>query len=145
MVLIAAHGSSLRAIVKHLDQISDEAVVRLNIPIGIPLHYEPDDDVKPTTAGSYLDPEAAAIAVEASRITVGSSREVDLRTVTLRQRVAKGSGSRTARGRDGVQNDPSPPQTGWGCVNAPHLYRTAERLPGNHDHMRARPQASLSA
>ena len=65
VVLIAAHGSSLRAIVKHLDQISDEAVVRLNIPIGIPLHYEPDDDVKPTTAGSYLDPEAAAIAVEA--------------------------------------------------------------------------------
>ena len=52
VVLIAAHGSSLRAIVKHLDQISDEAVVRLNILTGIPLHYEPDDDVKPAAAGS---------------------------------------------------------------------------------------------
>ena len=44
VTLIAAHGNSLRAIVKHLDQMSDEAVVGLNIPTGIPLVYELDDD-----------------------------------------------------------------------------------------------------
>ena len=48
VTLVAAHGNSLRAIVKHLDQISDEAVVGLNIPTGIPLVYELDDDLKPT-------------------------------------------------------------------------------------------------
>jgi 2,3-bisphosphoglycerate-dependent phosphoglycerate mutase len=65
VVLIAAHGNSLRAIVKHLDQMSDEAVVGLNIPTGIPLHYELDDDAKPTGPGAYLDPEAAAASIEA--------------------------------------------------------------------------------
>ena len=64
-VLIAAHGNSLRAIVKHLDQMSDEAVVGLNIPTGIPLHYELDEDAKPTAPGAYLDPEAAAASIEA--------------------------------------------------------------------------------
>jgi 2,3-bisphosphoglycerate-dependent phosphoglycerate mutase len=66
VTLIAAHGNSIRAIVKHLDQISDDAIVGLNIPTGIPLVYELDDDVKPTTpGGGYLDPEAAAASIEA--------------------------------------------------------------------------------
>jgi 2,3-bisphosphoglycerate-dependent phosphoglycerate mutase len=66
VTLIAAHGNSLRAIVKHLDDISDEAVVGLNIPTGIPLLYELDDDLKPVTVGGrYLDPEAAAASIEA--------------------------------------------------------------------------------
>ena len=65
-VLIAAHGNSLRAIVKHLDGISDEAISGLNIPTGIPLYYELDEDLKPVNAGgTYLDPEAAAAAIAA--------------------------------------------------------------------------------
>ncbi len=65
-VLVAAHGNSLRAIVKHLDQMSDEAVVGLNIPTGIPLVYELDDDLQPSSdGGRYLDPEAAAASIEA--------------------------------------------------------------------------------
>ena len=65
-VLIAAHGNSLRALVKHLDGISDEDIVGLNIPTGMPLLYELDADLKPVTPGGrYLDPEAAAAAAEA--------------------------------------------------------------------------------
>lgn len=65
-VMIAAHGNSLRALVKHLDGISDEAIASLNIPTGIPLVYELDEDFKPTIAGGrYLDPEAAKIAAAA--------------------------------------------------------------------------------
>jgi len=65
-VLVAAHGNSLRAIVKHLDQISDEAIAKLNIPTGIPLRYDLDDDLRPITAGgAYLDPQAAEEAAAA--------------------------------------------------------------------------------
>jgi 2,3-bisphosphoglycerate-dependent phosphoglycerate mutase len=65
-VLIAAHGNSLRAMVKHLDGISDAAIAELNIPTGIPLVYELDASMRPTTGGGrYLDPEAAAEASEA--------------------------------------------------------------------------------
>jgi 2,3-bisphosphoglycerate-dependent phosphoglycerate mutase len=65
-VLVAAHGNSLRALVKHLDGMSDEAVVRLNIPTGIPLLYELDEAMRPIkTGGEYLDPAAAAEAIEA--------------------------------------------------------------------------------
>ncbi|HET7350409.1 MAG TPA: phosphoglyceromutase [Marmoricola sp.] len=65
-VLIAAHGNSLRALVKHLDGISDEDIVGLNIPTGMPLLYELDTDLQPVTRGGrYLDPEAAAAAAEA--------------------------------------------------------------------------------
>ena len=65
-VLVVAHGNSLRALVKHLDGISDEAIAELNIPTGIPLLYELDAEFKPTVAGGrYLDPEAAATAAEA--------------------------------------------------------------------------------
>ena len=66
VVLVAAHGNSLRALVKHLDGLSDEAVVGLNVPTGIPLRYELDDaTLLPTGPGRYLDPDAAAAAIEA--------------------------------------------------------------------------------
>jgi 2,3-bisphosphoglycerate-dependent phosphoglycerate mutase len=65
-VLIAAHGNSLRALVKYLDQMSDEDVVGLNIPTGIPLRYDLDADLRPKlVGGSYLDPEAAAAGAAA--------------------------------------------------------------------------------
>ncbi len=65
-VLVAAHGNSLRAIVKHLDGISDDDIAGLNIPTGMPLLYELDDDLAPVTPGGrYLDPEAAAEAAAA--------------------------------------------------------------------------------
>ncbi len=66
VVMIAAHGNSLRSLVKHLDDISDADIAGLNIPTGIPLLYELDEDLKPVTKGGrYLDPEAAAAAIEA--------------------------------------------------------------------------------
>ncbi len=65
-VLVAAHGNSLRALVKHLDEISDADISGLNIPTGIPLFYELDDDFRPATKGGrYLDPEAAAQSIKA--------------------------------------------------------------------------------
>ena len=65
-VLIVAHGNSLRALVKHLDGISDAAIAELNIPTGIPLVYELDDAFRPEVPGGrYLDPKAAAEAAEA--------------------------------------------------------------------------------
>ena len=65
-VLIGAHGNSLRALVKHLDQISDEDIAALNIPTGIPLVYRLDADLRPTVpGGEYLDPAAAANAAAA--------------------------------------------------------------------------------
>lgn len=61
-VMVAAHGNSLRAIVKHLDNISDEDIAEVNIPTGIPLLYELDEEtLQPITKGGrYLDPEAQA-------------------------------------------------------------------------------------
>jgi len=65
-VLVAAHGNSLRALVKHLDGISDQDIAGLNIPTGIPLAYELDADFRPVNpGGTYLDPEAAKAAIEA--------------------------------------------------------------------------------
>ena len=64
-VIVAAHGNSLRALVKHLDGISDEDIAGLNIPTGIPLVYELDDDMRPVKAARYLDPEAAAAGAAA--------------------------------------------------------------------------------
>ncbi|MGE2832876.1 phosphoglyceromutase [Mycobacterium sp. SMC-4] len=65
-VLIAAHGNSLRALVKYLDGMSDDDVVGLNIPTGIPLRYDLDENLKPTVAGGrYLDPDAAAAGAAA--------------------------------------------------------------------------------
>ncbi len=65
-VLVTAHGNSLRALVKHLDGISDEEITALNIPTGIPLVYELDGNFKPLNpGGTYLDPAAAAEAIKA--------------------------------------------------------------------------------
>ena len=65
-VLVTAHGNSLRALVKHLDGISDADIAALNIPTGIPLLYELNDDFSPRkTGGEYLDPAAAAEAITA--------------------------------------------------------------------------------
>ncbi|MFM1787400.1 MAG: putative phosphoglycerate mutase [Actinomycetota bacterium] len=66
VVLVTAHGNSLRALVKHLDGISDEGIAALNIPTGIPLVYKLDANLKPIVkGGEYLDPEAAATAAAA--------------------------------------------------------------------------------
>ena len=70
-VLVAAHGNSLRALVKHLDGISDDAIVGLNVPTGIPLRYELDESLRPVRAvdpefgvsGEYLDADAARTAI----------------------------------------------------------------------------------
>ena len=64
-VLVTAHGNSLRALVKHLDGISDEEIAGLNIPTGIPLVYELDDAFRPVGESRYLDPEAAAAGAAA--------------------------------------------------------------------------------
>jgi len=65
-VIIAAHGNSLRALVKHLDNVSDDDIVELNIPTGIPLVYELDDNLKPLKPRYYLgDAEAAEAAAKA--------------------------------------------------------------------------------
>ena len=65
-VLIVAHGNSLRALVKHLDRMSDDEIVGLNIPTGIPLRYDLVADMRPLlTGGTYLDPEAAAAGAAA--------------------------------------------------------------------------------
>ena len=64
-VLIVAHGNSLRALVKYLDSISDEEIVGLNIPTGIPLVYELDDELRPLGHRYLGDPEAARKAAEA--------------------------------------------------------------------------------
>jgi len=67
-VLVVAHGNSLRALVKHLDDISDADIAELNIPTGMPLVYELDERFRPLARGGrYLDPEAAVLAAEAVR------------------------------------------------------------------------------
>jgi 2,3-bisphosphoglycerate-dependent phosphoglycerate mutase len=66
VVLVTAHGNSLRALVKHLDGLGEDEVVGLNIPTGIPLVYELDADLRPTVRGGhYLDPAAAEAAIAA--------------------------------------------------------------------------------
>jgi len=64
-VLIAAHGNSLRALIKHLDDVSDEDIVNLNIPTGQPLVYELDADLRPTRHYYLGDPDAIAAAMAA--------------------------------------------------------------------------------
>jgi 2,3-bisphosphoglycerate-dependent phosphoglycerate mutase len=64
-VLVAAHGNSLRALVKYLDDMSDEEIVGLNIPTGVPLVYELDDQLKPIRHYYLGDPEAVRKAAEA--------------------------------------------------------------------------------
>jgi 2,3-bisphosphoglycerate-dependent phosphoglycerate mutase len=69
-VLVAAHGNSLRALVKHLDGMSDEAITELNLPTGVPIRYELDEHLHPTEPRSIFDrflgdAEAARAAAEA--------------------------------------------------------------------------------
>jgi 2,3-bisphosphoglycerate-dependent phosphoglycerate mutase len=65
-VLVVAHGNSIRALVKHLDDVGDDEITGLNIPTGIPLRYDLDTSMRPISrGGSYLDPSAAAAAIEA--------------------------------------------------------------------------------
>jgi 2,3-bisphosphoglycerate-dependent phosphoglycerate mutase len=64
-VLIAAHGNSLRALVKMLDEVSDEEITGFNIPTGIPIAYELDDDLKPISREFLGDPETVAKAAAA--------------------------------------------------------------------------------
>ena len=65
-VLVVAHGNSIRALIKYLDTISDDDIVELNVPTGIPLHYQLDPTaLRPLGAGTYLDPTAAAAAIAA--------------------------------------------------------------------------------
>jgi 2,3-bisphosphoglycerate-dependent phosphoglycerate mutase len=65
-VLVTAHGNSLRALVKHLDGVSDEDIAELNIPTGIPLVYKLDENFVPKVkGGEYLDPAAAALGAAA--------------------------------------------------------------------------------
>jgi len=63
-VMVAAHGNSLRALVKHLDRIADDDIAELNIPTGIPLAYDLDEAFRPRSS-RYLDPEAAAAGAAA--------------------------------------------------------------------------------
>lgn len=65
VVLVTAHGNSLRALVKHLDGISNDDIAELNIPTGIPLVYVLGNDFMPTAPARYLDPEAAAAGAAA--------------------------------------------------------------------------------
>ena len=69
--LVAAHGNSLRALVKHLDGISDDDIADLNIPTGNPLVYELGDDLRPKAPRRYLDPEAAAAGEAEVRAQTG--------------------------------------------------------------------------
>jgi 2,3-bisphosphoglycerate-dependent phosphoglycerate mutase len=63
LVLVAAHGNSLRGLVKHLEGIADDAIAELNIPTGIPLLYELDEHLVPVSS-AYLDPDAADAAIK---------------------------------------------------------------------------------
>ncbi len=78
-VLVAAHGNSLRALVKHLDQISDDDIAGLNIPTGIPLRYELDENLRPVRPREYLDPEAAAAGAAAVAIQGGKKEHIPQR------------------------------------------------------------------
>ncbi len=67
VVLVAAHGNSIRSLVKHLDDVDEQTIAGINIPTGIPLVYQLDETtLKPTNpGGTYLDPEAAKAAIAA--------------------------------------------------------------------------------
>src|SRR5205807_3541033 len=77
-ILIAAHGNSLRALVKYLDDIDEQTIVGLNIPTGIPLVYELDDALKPT--GHYYLGDPAAAAAAAARVAAQASKKYEVRS-----------------------------------------------------------------
>ena len=64
-VLIAAHGNSLRALIKYLDEVSEEDILGMNVPTGMPLVYELDENLKPISRQYLGDPEKVAKAMEA--------------------------------------------------------------------------------
>ena len=64
-VLIAAHGNSLRALIKYLDNVSEADIVELNVPTGMPLVYELDDELKPLNRYYLGDPEKVRAAMDA--------------------------------------------------------------------------------
>ena len=72
-ILIAAHGNSLRGIVKHLDNMSDEDIMKLNLPTGIPFVYELDENLKPVVSMQFLgdketvDKAMAAVAAQGKK------------------------------------------------------------------------------
>ena len=68
-MLVVSHGNTLRALVKHLESISDEQIAELEIPTGIPLVYQLGPDLRPDALGSqYLDPHAARDGLEAHHV-----------------------------------------------------------------------------
>ena len=75
VVLVSAHGNSLRALIKHLDSIPDSEIAELNMPTGVPLVYELDSSMRPArpvdprfgVSGTYLDPASAASSIESVR------------------------------------------------------------------------------
>ncbi|MGH3753087.1 MAG: phosphoglyceromutase [Pseudonocardiaceae bacterium] len=74
-VLVVAHGNSLRALIKNLDGIDEQAIAGLNIPTGVPLRYDFDDRLRPVVrGGTYLDPDAAAEAIAALASQGAASR-----------------------------------------------------------------------
>ncbi len=95
--LVAAHGNSLRALVKHLDGISDDDIAELNIPTGIPLRYELDSSLRVISSG-YLDPEAAEEPRLPSRRRARTRPPSGSRAVQVRPRSA---GQQRRRGRRG--------------------------------------------
>jgi len=81
-VLVAAHGNSLRGLVKHLDDMSEDEIVHLNIPTGIPLLYELDEHMRKVSARYLGDPEEAkraadAVAAQATRPTPADAEPDD--------------------------------------------------------------------
>ena len=72
-VVIAAHGNSLRALVKYIDNLSEDEVLKLNIPTGVPLVYELDDDLKPMKH-YYLDDKEAIAAAMAAVASQGKAK-----------------------------------------------------------------------
>ena len=78
-MLVVAHGNSLRALVKMLDDVSEEAIVELNIPTGVPLLYELDDALKPRSSRYLGDPEAIRAAAEAVKRQTEKARSLTAR------------------------------------------------------------------
>ena len=87
-MLIAAHGNSLRALVKYLDNVSEEEIVELNIPTGIPLVYQLNDDLKPLQKFYLGDPEAVQAGGRGGR-EPGKARSIERRTVEGRPSYAR--------------------------------------------------------
>jgi 2,3-bisphosphoglycerate-dependent phosphoglycerate mutase len=108
-VLVAAHGNSLRALVKHLDGISDEDIAGLNIPTGIPLVYELDNDYVPLKRGGvYLDPVAATAAI----LAVANQGKGAAKTETKAQPEAKAKPEAQPKAKPEAQPEVKPDAMG---------------------------------